>query len=141
MSGIQEEISKVLYKEVEDPSLSPQVISNLLYKISNTGVCVSMKKISHLKKFLTRDDSPGFTSEPENDIKTHRSIGSFLSNIGSIFFFGTLLAANAMPSPIEYGAMGVAVSSIIIGAGQGMKIQALRWENQLLYQTVQELKG
>lgn len=99
-----------------------------------------MKAIKHLKAALTKDDSPGFTEYPENDIKTHRSIGSFLSNMGSIFFFGTIFAGNVMPEPLLYSAIGISMSALIIGSGQGMKIQALRWENQLLYQTVQEMK-
>ena len=73
------------------------------------------------------DDSPGFTSYPENDIRTHRQLarfGAWMGNIGLISF-GYLGVTEASMWLL---AIGIIAYSVCQTMSIQLRLQALEWE-------------
>lgn len=86
--------------------------------------------IARLREWWPHDDSPGYSDQPECDIRTHRSNARLYRWAGVAALLVCFVAAFQAADPI-YLAYGLAAFAF---AGVGeliLRVQALEWELQL----------
>jgi len=90
---------------------------------------MSESVIDKLRDLWPHDDSPGFSDNPETDIRTHRSMAKWGERAAAVVFFAGVWLAQQSPNVEVVGMLSFA--ALIYAASNRMRQQALEWELQL----------